>query len=132
MRVPSTVHVWPMNQSDTTWYVHRPSDVVRKLVKLQHGRATVSPFTGESDTSPSPRPTEQRDARSPRRPTVTTLPAATSATPVVLPVSKAIAWLAGAVFIALALYYFIGIDEGATSVFGNSMVIHEFMHDSRH
>lgn len=63
---------------------------------------------------------------------MTTLPARTSATPVVLPVSKAVLWLAGAVVFALALYYFIGIDEGATSVFGNSMVVHEFVHDARH
>ena len=62
---------------------------------------------------------------------MTTIPAP-SATPVVLPVSKALIWLGSAVIIALALYYFIGIDEGATSVFGNSMVIHEFVHDSRH
>lgn len=60
---------------------------------------------------------------------MTTVPAAT---PVVLPVSKAVFWLAGAVLFALALYYFIGIDEGATSVFGNSMVVHEFVHDARH
>ncbi len=62
---------------------------------------------------------------------MTTIPAP-AATPVVLPVSKAVLWLAGAVLVALALYYFIGIDEGATSVFGNSMVVHEFVHDSRH
>jgi hypothetical protein len=62
---------------------------------------------------------------------VTTIPTPT-AIPVVLPVSKAVIWLAGTVFVALALYYFIGIDEGATSVFGNSMVVHEFVHDSRH
>ena len=62
---------------------------------------------------------------------MTTLPAS-SATPVVLPVSKALIWLGSAVIIALALYYFIGVDEGATSVFGNSMVVHEFVHDARH
>jgi hypothetical protein len=62
---------------------------------------------------------------------VTTLPTP-AATPVVLPVSKAVLWLAGTVLVALALYYFIGIDEGATSVFGNSMVVHEFVHDARH
>jgi hypothetical protein len=62
---------------------------------------------------------------------MTTIPA-TSATPVVLPVSKAVIWLGSAVLFALALYYFIGIDEGATSVFGNSMVVHEFVHDARH
>jgi hypothetical protein len=52
--------------------------------------------------------------------------------PVVVPVSRAMLWLAGAALLALAMYYFIGVDEGATSVFGNSMVIHEFVHDSRH
>jgi hypothetical protein len=62
---------------------------------------------------------------------VTSIPAP-SATPLVLPVSKAVLWLAGTVLGALALYYFIGIDKGATSVFGNSMVVHEFVHDARH
>jgi hypothetical protein len=36
------------------------------------------------------------------------------------------------IFLALAVYYFVGIDEGMTSVFGKSMVIHEWVHDSRH
>jgi cobalt transporter subunit CbtB len=30
------------------------------------------------------------------------------------------------------VYYFIGVDEGAVSVLGKSMMIHEFVHDSRH
>ncbi|MFC1408115.1 CbtB-domain containing protein [Streptacidiphilus sp. N1-12] len=53
-------------------------------------------------------------------------------TPVVLPVSKAVLWLFGTALIALAVYYFIGVDQGAYSVFGNDMHIHEFVHDSRH
>jgi uncharacterized membrane protein len=36
------------------------------------------------------------------------------------------------VFLALAVYYFVGVDEGMLSVFGKSMVIHEWVHDSRH
>lgn len=36
------------------------------------------------------------------------------------------------VFLALALYYFVGVDEGMTSVFGKTMVVHEWVHDSRH
>jgi hypothetical protein len=36
------------------------------------------------------------------------------------------------VFLALAIYYFVGLDEGMTSIFGKSMVIHEWVHDSRH
>jgi len=56
----------------------------------------------------------------------------TASTPVVLPVPKAALWLAVTALIALAVYYFIGVDQGATSVFGKSMVIHEFVHDARH
>jgi hypothetical protein len=36
------------------------------------------------------------------------------------------------VFAALAIYYFVGIDEGLTSLFGKTMAIHEWVHDSRH
>ena len=36
------------------------------------------------------------------------------------------------VFVALAIYYFVGIDEGMTSLFGKTLVIHEWVHDSRH
>lgn len=37
-----------------------------------------------------------------------------------------------AVFLALAIYYFVGVDEGMASLFGKTMVIHEWVHDSRH
>ncbi|MDV7220983.1 CbtB domain-containing protein [Streptomyces prunicolor] len=53
-------------------------------------------------------------------------------TPVVLPVSKSIVWLVGTALIALAVYYFVGVDQGAVSVFGNDMHVHEFVHDARH
>jgi len=53
-------------------------------------------------------------------------------TPVVLPISKSIVWLVGTALIALAVYYFIGVDQGAVSVFGNDMHVHEFVHDARH
>ncbi len=36
------------------------------------------------------------------------------------------------VFLALAAYYFVGVDEGMTSVFGKTMAVHEWVHDSRH
>jgi hypothetical protein len=36
------------------------------------------------------------------------------------------------IFAALVLYYFVGVDEGMTSVFGKTMVVHEWVHDSRH
>jgi Probable cobalt transporter subunit (CbtB) len=58
-------------------------------------------------------------------------PAAT-ATPLVVPASRAVLWLLGTALFALAVYYFIGVDQGATSVFGNGTVLHEFVHDGRH
>jgi len=49
-------------------------------------------------------------------------------------ISKArlIAMLSITVFIALLAYYFVGLDEGMTSVFGKTMVVHEWVHDARH
>ena len=41
-------------------------------------------------------------------------------------------WLIGTVAVVLMLYYLIGVDQGAYSIFGNSMLIHEFVHDARH
>jgi cobalt transporter subunit CbtB len=58
--------------------------------------------------------------------------AGTVVRPVAIPVSQTMPWLVGALVLGLLLYYFIGIDEGATSVFGNSMMVHEFVHDARH
>ena len=36
------------------------------------------------------------------------------------------------VLLSLLGYYFVGIDEGLTSVFGKTLMIHEWVHDSRH
>ena len=57
---------------------------------------------------------------------------AAGARPVAILVSATLPWLVGALVLGLLIYYFIGIDEGATSVFGNSVVVHEFVHDARH
>ncbi|GFG48755.1 cobalt transporter [Mycolicibacterium agri] len=45
---------------------------------------------------------------------------------------RAAGTLAGTVFVALLVLYFIGLDQGATSVFGSNTAVHEFMHDARH
>ena len=55
-----------------------------------------------------------------------------AAKPVALPISKGLFWLFGAALLAVAAYYFIGVDQGATSVFGDNMYIHELLHDARH
>jgi hypothetical protein len=52
------------------------------------------------------------------------------ATPIAISTSGL--WLFGAVFLALGLYYFIGVDQGMLSVFGNDTHVHEFVHDARH
>jgi hypothetical protein len=36
------------------------------------------------------------------------------------------------VFFAALAYYFVGVDEGMTSIFGKTMMIHEWVHDARH
>ena len=61
-----------------------------------------------------------------------TLHPTTAATPLVIPASRAVFWLLGTALLALAVYYFIGVDQGAVSVFGSDTHIHEFVHDGRH
>jgi thymidylate synthase len=34
--------------------------------------------------------------------------------------------------LALMIYYFVGYDQGAVSVFGSDTHVHEFVHDARH
>ena len=52
--------------------------------------------------------------------------------PVAIPVADTLPWLIGSLVVGLILYYFIGVDQGATSVFGDNMYVHEFVHDARH
>ncbi|WP_433049095.1 CbtB domain-containing protein [Dactylosporangium sp. CS-033363] len=53
-------------------------------------------------------------------------------TPLVLPLNRSLIWLGGTALLALLLYYFIGIDQGAVSIFGSDTHVHEFVHDGRH
>ena len=41
-------------------------------------------------------------------------------------------WLTATTVIALLAYYFVGIDQGAVSIFGSDTHVHEFFHDARH
>ncbi len=49
-----------------------------------------------------------------------------------LTTASAALWLAGTVFLALLVLYLVGIDQGATSLFGSDTHVHEFVHDARH
>jgi Probable cobalt transporter subunit (CbtB) len=55
-----------------------------------------------------------------------------AATPVVLPLRKAIMWVVGTLLVAFAAYYVIGVEQGAVSMFGGDTHVHEFLHDARH
>lgn len=41
-------------------------------------------------------------------------------------------WFAATVFVALLALYFVGVDQGAVSLFGGDSHVHEFVHDARH
>ena len=63
---------------------------------------------------------------------MTTAGAVARARATAVPASATLPWLISAVLVGLVLYYLIGIDEGAVSVFGDTTVLHEFVHDARH
>jgi hypothetical protein len=52
------------------------------------------------------------------------------AAPLSIPTS--LAWTALMIVAGLAVYYFVGVDQGMTSLFGKDMHVHEFVHDARH
>ena len=49
-----------------------------------------------------------------------------------LSAASAAAWLAATAFLALLALYFVGVDQGAASLFGGDSHVHEFVHDARH
>jgi hypothetical protein len=58
--------------------------------------------------------------------------AATRIASVDLSAASAALWLAATAFLALLTVYFVGIDQGAVSLFGSDSHVHEFVHDARH
>ena len=61
------------------------------------------------------------------------LPAPSSAGIKAISITNGNKWLIATVLIVALLYYLIGVDEGAYSIFGSkSMFVHELMHDGRH
>jgi hypothetical protein len=62
----------------------------------------------------------------------TTAQAQPVAAPIVSAKAATSALLLGVALLALAAVYFIGIDEGAMSLSGKGMLLHEFFHDGRH
>jgi cobalt transporter subunit CbtB len=62
-------------------------------------------------------------------PGTTTVPAVS---PEALSKTRVAVILAITLFLGLAVYYFVGVDEGMTSVFGKTLMVHEWVHDARH
>jgi Probable cobalt transporter subunit (CbtB) len=50
--------------------------------------------------------------------------------PIAIPVGEILPWLIFAGLL-LMMIYFVGVEEGATSIFPG-MYVHEFVHDGRH
>jgi Probable cobalt transporter subunit (CbtB) len=63
---------------------------------------------------------------------MTSSAAATGTRPVDLSAASAALWLAATAFLALLTLYFVGVDQGAVSLFGSDTHVHEFVHDARH
>lgn len=59
-------------------------------------------------------------------------PTDTRARSIDLSAASAAIWLAATAFLALLALYFIGVDQGAVSLFGSDSHVHEFVHDARH
>jgi hypothetical protein len=51
--------------------------------------------------------------------------------PVAIPIGEALPWVIFAGLIFLLAIYFVGAEEGATSIV-KGMYVHEFVHDGRH
>ncbi|MFO1152530.1 MAG: CbtB-domain containing protein [Rhodospirillales bacterium] len=51
--------------------------------------------------------------------------------PVVIPVRELVPWAIFGGIIFLLMLYFVGAEQGATSIF-SGMYVHEFVHDGRH
>ena len=56
---------------------------------------------------------------------------ATAAAPVAIPLADLLPWAIFAGLLAVIAIYFVGVEEGAMSLF-SGMYVHEFVHDARH
>ena len=56
---------------------------------------------------------------------------APAARPVAIPIGDTLPWLVFAGLILLLALYFVGAEQGATSIV-KGMYVHEFVHDGRH
>ncbi len=62
---------------------------------------------------------------------MTTTALAPAARPVAIPVREVLPWAIFGGLVLMLLIYFVGAEQGATSLF-RGMYVHEFVHDGRH
>ncbi len=62
---------------------------------------------------------------------MTSVAFAPSAKPAAIPVRQTLPWLVFAGLLLMLALYFVGAEEGATSLI-KGMAVHEFVHDGRH
>jgi hypothetical protein len=60
-----------------------------------------------------------------------TFASAAASQPVAIPARELLPWLVFGSLVMLLALYFIGAEQGATSIF-SGMYVHEFTHDGRH
>lgn len=58
-------------------------------------------------------------------------PVLSPAAPVAIPLREILPWAALTLLLAVLAIYFVGAEEGATSLIPG-MAVHEFVHDARH
>ena len=63
---------------------------------------------------------------------MTSLSADLPARPAVLPIRSSLLWTGGTIFLSLLVLWFVGADQGALSIFGSDVHVHEYVHDARH
>jgi hypothetical protein len=104
-----------------------------KPVEIRRGRATViepDVTTGSRARSPSCSTSLERDAQS-QEDEMTITAFAPSLPQNAIPLRELVPWAIFGGLICLLAIYFVGAEEGATSLI-SGMYVHEFVHDGRH
>jgi Probable cobalt transporter subunit (CbtB) len=83
------------------------------------------------ESDPRPPPALPSGTHDPEEAPLTQPAAVPAPAPTPIPLRDLLPWAAYAAVLALVLLYFVGAEEGATSLVSGSFV-HEFVHDGRH
>lgn len=101
-------------------------------MRLRHGRATVigPAQAAEIESQTFLRQTHSNGTLDPNEVTMSKTVTAPVSPPIAIPVREIVPWLVFALLL-LAMIYFVGVEEGATSIIPG-MYVHEYVHDGRH